>query len=828
MARGNSGGTPPPPDTRIDDTNVAAELKDSFLEYAFSVIYSRALPDARDGLKPVQRRILFQMAQMGLRPDRGHVKSARVVGEVMGRLHPHGDQAIYDALVRLSQSFSQRLPMIDGHGNFGSPDDGPAAMRYTECRLDNPALAMTSSLDEDVVDFVANYDGRETEPVVLPAAIPNLLVNGAAGIAVGMATNMAPHNLGEVVAAARHLLEHPDADTEALMRFVPGPDLPTGGIIIGRDGIREAYATGKGSFRMRAKTRIEQITPRKKGVVITELPYNVGPERVIEKIRALVQGKKIDGISDLVDLTDGDHGLRLELHIKNGFNPEAVLAKVFKATPLEEQFAINAVALVDGQPRTLGLRELLRVFLDHRLEVVRRRSEYRLMRARERLHLVEGLLIAILDIDEVIALIRSSEDAGEARQRLMTVFDLSEAQANYILDMPLRRLTKYSRLELETERDELTARIEDLTDILTNESRLRHEVSTELAEVASRYSTPRRTVLLDSEAAMAAPEVPLEVADDPCWVLLSNEGLVARTTAAEELGTQGPRASHDVIVSSVRATARGAVGLLTDRGMVHRLSVLDLPAIATGANRPSLGGGAPLGALIDLPQNEHVVALISLDTEGPGYVLGTRGGVVKRVTPDHPASLDSWEAIRLAAGDEVVGAADLGPRPASVETGTEGIGHPQGSWAVFVTSDAQLLRFDLTAVRAQGRQAGGVAGIRLAPGAEALFFGVPADPESAEVVTVAGSSEALPGTSPAIVKVTPLRLFPAKGRATGGVRCMRFVKGQDCLVRAWVGTAPSAAGSGGTPVDLPDPDLRRDGSGTATGSAIAGLGGAVG
>ncbi|MDR6099160.1 DNA gyrase/topoisomerase IV subunit A [Microbacterium sp. SORGH_AS454] len=395
---------------RIEDVDVSTEMQGSFLEYAYSVIYSRALPDARDGLKPVQRRILYQMAEMGLRPDRGHVKSARVVGEVMGKLHPHGDAPIYDALVRLAQYFSLRVPLVDGHGNFGSLDDGPAAPRYTEARLAAAALALTENLDEDVVDFIPNYDGQFQQPEVLPAAFPNLLVNGATGIAVGMATNMAPHNLIEVVAAAIHLLQHPEATVEELMEFVPGPDLPSGGIIVGLDGIKDAYTNGRGTFRTRAKASIESLGPRRTGIVITELPYLVGPERVIEKIKDAVQAKKLTGIADVTDLTDRNNGLRLVIGIKTGFDPKAVLEQLYRLTPLEDSFGINNVALVDGQPQTLGLREMLRVYIDHRIRVVTRRSEYRLARKRERLHLVEGLLIAILDIDEVIQVIRSSDD----------------------------------------------------------------------------------------------------------------------------------------------------------------------------------------------------------------------------------------------------------------------------------------------------------------------------------------------------------------------------------------------------------------------------------
>ena len=518
----------------IVDIDVTDEMRASYLEYAYSVIYQRALPDARDGLKPVQRRILYQMSEMGLRPDRAYVKCAQVVGAVMGRLHPHGDSAIYDALVRMAQPWAMRLPLIDGHGNFGSPggEDPPAAMRYTEARLAPAALEMTNSLDEDTVDFVTNYDGTLTQPAVLPAAFPNLLVNGAAGIAVGMATNMAPHNLGEVVAAARHLIAHPDADLETLMRFVPGPDLPTGGKIVGLDGIRDAYETGRGIFRTRAAARIEKLTPRRSGIVVTELPYGVGPEKVIARVKDLVQAKKLNGVSDLKDLTDMKHGLRLVIEVRSGFVPEAVLDELYRLTPLEETFGINNVALVDEQPKTLGLRELLQIYVDFRIDVVRRRCEFRRAKREARLHLVDGLLIALLNIDEVIQVIRTSDDAAAAKERLMQIFDLSEIQAQYILDTPLRRLTRYDRLELERERETLQAEIAELTAILESEQRLRELVSAELAAVGEKFATPRRTVLLEGTGATRTAAVPLEVADEPCVVLLSSAGLLARTAAA--------------------------------------------------------------------------------------------------------------------------------------------------------------------------------------------------------------------------------------------------------------------------------------------------------
>lgn len=478
---------------RIVDIDVASEMSDSFLEYAYSVIYSRALPDARDGLKPVHRRILHQMVEMGLRPDRGHVKSARVVGEVMGKLHPHGDGAIYDALVRMAQSFSMRLPLVDGHGNFGSLDAGPAAMRYTEARLAPAAMAMVDEADEETVDFGANYDGQLLEPLVLPAAFPNLLVNGGSGIAVGMATNMAPHNLGEVIAATRHLIENPKATLKQLMKFIPGPDFPTGGELHGHDGVIDAYSTGKGSFRLRATVEIGKVTSRKQGLTITELPFTVGPEKIVEKISALVKSKKVQGISDIIDLSDGQNGTRVVIEIKNGYEPEKVLEQLYKLSPLEDQFSINAVALVEGKPRTLGLKELLEVFIGHRIEVVRRRSVYRKRKAEERLKLVEGLLKAIVDIDKVVKIIRGSEDAAVAKASLIKSFKLDDEQATYILDMPLRRLTKVSKIELDKEAKDLQSSIKSLAALLASEEAIRTQVSSELEELGKKFATPRRT-----------------------------------------------------------------------------------------------------------------------------------------------------------------------------------------------------------------------------------------------------------------------------------------------------------------------------------------------
>ncbi|MCX0246525.1 DNA gyrase/topoisomerase IV subunit A [Streptomyces drozdowiczii] len=810
MAR-RSTKTPPPVDfeEKILDIDVVDEMQGSFLEYAYSVIYSRALPDARDGMKPVHRRIVYQMNEMGLRPDRGFVKCARVVGEVMGKLHPHGDASIYDALVRMAQPFSMRLPLVDGHGNFGSlgNDDPPAAMRYTECRMADATSLMTESIDEETVAFQSNYDGQEQEPVVLPAAYPNLLVNGTTGIAVGMATNMPPHNLGEVIAAARHLIKHPGADLETLMRYVPGPDLPTGGRIVGLGGIKDAYANGRGSFKIRATVAVENVTPRRKGLVVTELPFTVGPEKVISKIKDLVSAKKLQGIADVKDLTDRSHGLRLVIEIKNGFVPEAVLEQLYKLTPMEESFGINNVALVDGQPLTLGLKELLEVYLDHRFDVVRRRSEFRRTKRRNRLHLVEGLLVALVDIDEVIRLIRSSDNSAQAKERLMERFSLSEIQTQYILDTPLRRLTRFDRIELESERDRLDAEIAELTSILESDTELRKLVSAELAAVAKKFGTSRRTVLLESAGSQVA-SVPLEVADDPCRVLLSSTGLLARTANDEPIvvGEGAKRSKHDVIVSAVAATARGDVGVVTSSGRLLRLPVIDLPQLPDTHAAPNLSGGATVDEFLTLEADEEVVCLTTLDESSPGLAIGTLQGVVKRVVPDYPANKDELEVITLKDGDRIVGAMEL-------RTGEEDL--------VFITSDAQLLRYPAAQVRPQGRPAGGMAGVKLGAGARVLSFAAVDPAVDAAVFTVAGSHGTL-DDSVLTCKLTPFDQYPRKGRATGGVRCQRFLKGEDVLVFAWAGALPArAAQKNGAPALLPEPDPRRDGSGTPLESPVA-------
>ncbi len=1235
---------------RVVDNPLTTEVEDSYLEYAFSVIHSRALPDARDGLKPVHRRILYSMSEQGYRPDRGHVKSARVVGDVMGKYHPHGDTAIYDAMVRLAQDFSLNAPLVDGHGNFGSPDDGPAASRYcvtgetrirlangnspriadlvglsadseadadfevidkdgkavrttrvfnsgvhptlrlttksgfslrgsenhlvlcldapmgvplfqwrrldeiqpgtvtciarnawlqvtptareymlgilggawasegwanetragfnntdehffdevvhaydqivggqryvserhtrrdrkriqeldiqdyaggmaafrasplaefighqardkfvpefvwnggwgvkraflmaafegdggprvahdgfiihystysprlaadiqellaefgviathreyarksgsiehrliisglrnvrayverigflrtkqallqdlirrsplrphrlsqdhvpfvadyirgaldfdkrgsgrkwltqhnfdrverweterlriidrikdpellatilpimdagyrfetvsvvercepaevysvrvdsadhsflaggfvnhnTEARMSREAMLLVGELGEGTVDFRPNYDGSLEEPSVLPAAFPNLLVNGTSGIAVGMATNMIPHNLGEVVAAARWLINHPDATLDKLMEFVPGPDLPTGGLLLGLDEVRKAYETGRGVVRMRAKVEIGPLegSRGRQAITVTELPYGIGAEKVIEAITDEVRGKSItsgprkgqrqaarlQGIADVKDLTDRESGTRLVIECKVGVNPQALLADLYRLTPLEQSFGVNNLVLVDGQPRTLGLKALLEVFLAHRYEVVTRRTTFRRRKRQERLHLVDGLLIALIDIDKVVRLIRGSDNAQAARDSLMRQFKLSEIQAGYILDTPLRRLTRFDRIELETEQERLRGEIAELSKILDDERVLRKVVSTELAAVAKEFAAERRTTLIDGDLkevlAASAPAGPLEVADDPCQVILSATGLVARTAAESEEASEGRRRNgrvkHDAVRAVITATARGQVLLVTSTGRAFKTDVLPLPVLPEQTGTVSLRGGMSASELLPLQPGEKVVGLAPLgaaDAGSPGLALGTRQGVVKVCAPEWPVRSDEFEVIGLKDGDEVVGATWL-------TDGAEAL--------AFVTTDASLLRFAAKLVRPQGLKGGGMAGINLAPGAEVLFFGGVRtdDPQHGEPLVVTST-----GTT---AKVTPFGEYPAKGRATGGVRAQRFLKGENHLAIAWIGPRPVGATDTGEPVELPAEDWRRDGSGTA-------------
>jgi DNA gyrase subunit A len=768
---------------RIVDVDVAKEMRESFLEYSYSVIYSRALPDARDGLKPVQRRIVYQMGEMGLRPDRGHVKSARVTGEVMGKLHPHGDTAIYDALVRMSQDFSLRIPLIDGHGNFGSLDDGPAAARYTEARLAPAALLLNESLDEDVVDFVPNYDAQLTEPEVLPAAFPNLLVNGASGIAVGMATNMAPHNLREVVSALVLLMRKPEASLQEIMEHIPGPDLPSGAIALVGEGLQEAYETGRGTFRMRAKISVETVAPRRTGLVVTELPYLVGPERVVDRIREAVNAKKLTGIHDVVDLTDRENGLKLIIELKTGFDPDSVIEALYKFTPLEENFGVNNVALVSGRPQQLGLKSLLEVYLEHRLSVTRRRSKNRLDRRQARLHLLEGLQVAVLNIDEVIEVIRSSDTAEAARSRLMQIFDLSELQADHILELRLRRLTRFSVIELETEADQLRKEIEELAALLGSPELLRGTVARELEEVAEKYGNPRRTVLIDASGVTVQSRAKVsvqEITDDPVIIYRSPAGSFFRSAAEIDSGFG---------IRLFDSSLRSDVGFVLSDGRAVRVHVSDLPSFTPGVSGNLPGPEEYLGL-----SKQRVCGLIAW-ASAETYALGTALGTTKRFEGPLPDK-DEVSLISLKELDEVIGVGQ-----ASDE-----------SELLFVSREANVLIFTSASVRPQGLAAGGMAGINLGDSRAICFAVVESVPT---LVTAANGSASLGDTDPGSVKLTPLSAYPRKGRASMGVRCHRFLKGEDQLYFAGLALQGKLYDLDGSELSAPEQNPRRDASGTA-------------
>jgi DNA gyrase subunit A len=785
----------------VVDVPVTDELSESFLAYSMSVITSRALPDVRDGLKPVQRRILFAMNSMGIRPDSPTRKSARVVGETMGKYHPHGDAAIYDALTRLGQDFGRNVTLVQPQGNFGSLDDPPAAARYTECRLTEAAMDMIGELDEDTVDHRATYDGENDEPVALPALLPNLLVNGVSGIAVGMATNMAPHNLSEVYEAIKLVMtkRRPKPTVDELMAVLPGPDFPSGGIVID-DSLRDAYATGRGSLRIRARAEVAQVSPRRQGIEVTELPYLVGPERVVAKIKELMLAGKLNGISDIKNLTDRHHGLRIQIECKTGVNPHAVLTDLYRLTPMEESFGINNVVLVNGEPKTLGLYDLCLAYVDHRLEVVVRRSTFRLGRARDRLHLVEGFLVALDNIDEVVRIIRGSQDTAEARSALMERFSLTEVQANAILDMPLRRLTALEKLKLEEERDELVARIADLDAILGSEQRRRTIVLKELGELVDRLGRPRRSTVISADQVHDVSPVeplPLEIADDPCVITLSTSGLVGREPA--DGATKPSLGRHDVLVAHVDTTNHATVYAITDSGRALGVTAMEVPEVA-GRNR-----GANAAEVVDLKHGESVVTIA---VPGPHpLLLVTRGGVAKRLAGDELAAVKAGGTIIGLKGDDRLVAALPAPDDAEV---------------VIVTDDAQALRTSVAQISLQGRGAGGVAGMKVKAGAAVVGAGLA--PEGSVVLSVTDTGTA---------KLTDAAEIPAKGRGTGGVRLTKF-KNENRLTLAYVGLADDLALVVGqadvptkpdpTPVALTLTPSRRDTQSTATDERILAVG----
>ncbi|NNE96825.1 MAG: DNA topoisomerase 4 subunit A [Acidimicrobiales bacterium] len=739
----------------VIEVPVAEELGESFLAYSLSVITSRAIPDVRDGLKPVQRRILYSMLRMGLRPDRPHRKCAHVVGDVMGKFHPHGDSAIYDTLVRLGQDFGRNVTLVDPQGNFGSLDDPPAAQRYTECRLTDAALDLLGEIDEETVEYGPTYDGENSEPRFLPGLLPNLLINGTSGIAVGMATNMAPHNLGEVYEAIKLVMtkRRPKPTLEELMAVLPGPDLPMGAIVVDED-LREAYETGRGSFRIRAKATIFEVTKARQGIEITELPYMVGVERVVAKVTELVRAEKLTGIHDIKNLSDRHHGTKLVIECKSGVSAELLLQKLYKMTPLEDTFSINNTVLVNGVPTVVGLYDLCQHYITHRLDVVVRRTEYRLAKAEARLHVLEGYLIAIDNIDEVVQIIRTSANTPVARQRLMEALELTEIQAQHILDMQLKRISQLARDEVVDEVSELRTEIADLKKILGSEQRRRTIVIRELGELVKKYGRPRRSVIVPASSIPdiehVAEQVVADITDDPCVVSLATSGVVGREPAGSSKSFSPSR--HDVIQSVVVTTMKTPVLLVMDSGRILRVNALDIPEVG-GRSR-----GKDTTDVFGSDRGEQPLALLN-PTGGP-VVLVTAQGVVKRLERDAVSDLRPGRTIislgerdRVVACFEVDAAADI----------------------VMLTTDAQALRTPIAGVRPQGAGAKGVSGMALKGTAKVVGAGVASD--DAVILTVSDTGSA---------KSTSVEEIPTKGRNGGGVRLTKF-SGEKRLDYAWVG-----------------------------------------
>jgi DNA gyrase subunit A len=755
------------PAANILNNPVANEVSDSFLEYAYYVIGSRALPDARDGLKPVHRRILYTMSEMGLKPDHAYVKVARIGGEVMGKLHPHGDLAITDSLVRMAQDFSMSVPFVDGHGNFGSLDSGPAAARYIEARMAPAALSLVTSVHENTVDMVPNYDGLLLEPSVLPAAFPNLLVNGSEGIAVGMATKMVPHNVLEVIAAAQLLLANPNATLKDVMKVLPGPDLPGGCLVVASPGIKEAYETGKGSFKMRAVTRIEPIegSRGRNQIIVTALPYGVGPEKIVEAVRKGIVEKKISFVSDIIDLSEGVN-LSLHIELKTGVNPESALASLLNLTPLEQGFAISNLALVDGQPKTLTLIDLLTVWLEFRKTTVLRRSEFRRTKATDRLHLVDGLLVALNGIDLVVKTIRAAADTAKAKAALMKhkSLKLTDIQASHVLEMPLRRLTSMEVNALLAEAKKLAAEIEDLTDIIESESRLHSVVNQEMSDVASDMAANVRVsrVIADTPGAVPIAAVS-NAAPSADAATASGETVTWNLTSAGLLTADG--------------NAPGVIGSVTSN---QHVMLLCADGVAVKVPVTLMDG---MKASVAASRTSPVVGVAGVDEI---FFIGTSNGVIKAMKPEWPLRGDEHSFINLSEGDTVLWA---GTAAADAN-------------AVFITSDASLLTFPVSAINPQGRSSAGVAGIRLADGVNAKAFMVT---NEAEIITITDGGKG---------KSTPLTDYPSKGRGTGGVRCQKFNRGDTALTTVIILPAGATlANSKGKKAALPAAG-KRDGAGT--------------
>jgi DNA gyrase subunit A len=735
----------------VQPVDIDAQMRSAYLDYAMSVIVARALPDARDGLKPVHRRILYAMHDMGIRSNSAYKKSARIVGEVLGKYHPHGDAAVYDAMARMAQDFSMRYVLIDGQGNFGSVDgDAPAAMRYTEARLSSMAEEMLADIDRDTVDFGDNFDGSLKEPLVLPARLPNLLLNGSAGIAVGMATNIPPHNLGELAAAIGYLIDHYDVidevPIEELTRRVPGPDFPTGGVIVGEEGILQAYSTGRGRIILRGLAHIEEMSGGRHRIVITEIPFQLNKSSLIERIADLAREGKLDDISDLRDESDR-RGMSIVIELKRGAQPKKVLNQLYKYTPLQSTFGVQLLALVDGVPRLLSLKRALQIFIEHRREVIYRRSQFDLNRARERAHILAGLLIALGHLDEVIELIRRSPDAETAKERLMQRFELSDKQAQAILDMQLRRLAALERQKIEDEQKQALERIAYLEDLLANPQKILQVIKDDLFELAEKYGDQRRTRIA-REASQDFREEDL-VPDEPVLISLTQRGYVKRLPAAafrpQSRGGRGVTGhttrDEDEVALVIPARTLDTVLFFSDRGKVYSEKAYQIP----DADRS--GRGIPIVNVLSLDAGEAITAAVAVPQfdENRFCTMATRDGRIKRVALSEFAAVrpSGLIAINLEEGDRLGWA--------RLTSGDDDV--------ILVTEQGQALRFTESEVRPMGRAAAGVTAIRLN-----------ADDHVASMEVVEPDGDLFVLTALGYGKRTPLKEYPVKGRATGGVQ----------------------------------------------------------
>jgi DNA gyrase subunit A len=750
---------------RIEPVEIEEEIQRSYLDYAMSVIVGRALPDVRDGLKPVHRRILWSMLESGLRPDRPHRKAAWAVGEVVKKYHPHGLDAVYEALVRMAQDFSLRYPLVDPHGNFGSVDgDPPAAMRYTEARLAPIALEVLRDIEAETVDFVPNYDGHEQEPTVLPSRFPNLLVNGAGGIAVGMATNIPPHNLGEVIDAVVHYLDHPESKPKDLMKFIKGPDFPTGAAILGKQGITDAYTTGRGSIKVRAATQIEETSQGRQRIVVTELPYQVNKARLAEKIAELVRGGRLKDIADLRDESNRQ-GMRLVIELKRNANPHVVLNQLFKHTQLQESFGAIMLSLVDGVPRILNLAEMVGYYADHQVDVVTRRTQYELRKAEERDHIVQGLLIALQHLDAVIRIIRGSRDAEEARTKLMERFKLTEIQANHILDMPLRRLTRLAREELEREHKDLLATIRRLKALLKDPKKIRSVIKEELAEIREKHADPRRTQLRPDAGELDVEDL---IAEEDVVITVTRAGYVKRQPidafrrqGRGGRGVRGTNLKEEDVVSHVFTTSTHHWLLFfTTRGKVYRVKVHEVPE----AGRTARGLYAANLPGVSITGDEKVSTVIDLKDydEGAYLFFATKRGMVKKTPlPEYDSPRTGLTAVNLKPGDEMI--------DVLLTNGKDEI--------ILVSRNGQAIRFKEALVRPMGRATAGVIGMRLGQGDEVIAVG----PASA-------GEELISVTQQGYGKRTPLKEYPTKGRGGKGVIGHSLTRKTGLLAGAFVGS----------------------------------------